>query len=110
MSGADPIPLLQELASPGTRDRRTTPRSVLCRRTTPSIEKRFLLEHCDSGLFVHVEFVPDRLPNELRSVLRRFPENTLQLEVGVQTLEPSVAARINRIQNGGNGGQPYGCL
>lgn len=58
----------------------------------------FLLDHVDSGLFVHVEFVPDRLPGELRSILRRFPENTLQLEVGVQTFDPSVAARINRVQ------------
>lgn len=68
---------------------------------TPTSVKilEFLLEHCESGLFVHVEFVPHRLPDELRSVIRRFPKNTLQLEVGIQTFDPSVAARINRVQN-----------
>jgi radical SAM superfamily enzyme YgiQ (UPF0313 family) len=51
------------------------------------------------GLFLHFELVPDRLPPELRELLARFPAGTLQLEVGIQTFDPEVAAAISRRQD-----------
>lgn len=51
------------------------------------------------GLFLHFEMVPDRLPPELRELLARFPAGTLQLEVGIQTFDPVVAASIGRRQD-----------
>jgi radical SAM superfamily enzyme YgiQ (UPF0313 family) len=48
------------------------------------------------GLLVHFEMVPSRFPDELKEVLARFPPGTLRLEIGVQTLNAEVSARIGR--------------
>lgn len=59
----------------------------------------FFLERLDPELLLHFEVVPDRLPEPLRKTLARFPAGVLQLEVGVQTFDPEVQARISRRQN-----------
>lgn len=59
----------------------------------------FFLERYAPGLFVHFEMVPDRLPSGLREVIARFPEGSLQFEVGIQTFDEAVSARISRRQN-----------
>lgn len=59
----------------------------------------FFLERLRPGLFLHFEVVPDRLPELLKQRLQRFPPGSLQLEVGIQTFNPEVAARINRRQD-----------
>lgn len=59
----------------------------------------FFLERMQPGLFVHFEMVPDRFPHQLREVVRRFPPGTLQLEIGVQTLNPDVSVNISRRQD-----------
>lgn len=59
----------------------------------------FFLARMDRGLFVHFEMVPDRLPPALRQTLARFPTGSIQLEVGIQTFNPDVAALISRRQN-----------
>lgn len=46
--------------------------------------------------FVHFEVVPDHFPKTLRERIAKFPPGALQLEVGIQTLDPAVAANINR--------------
>jgi len=64
---------------------------------------RTILEFCLAqwrpGRFFHFELVPDRLPAELREVIAKFPAGALQFEVGVQTFNPEVAARISRRQD-----------
>jgi hypothetical protein len=45
---------------------------------------------------VHFEMFPSRFPPELRETLIRFPPGTLRLEIGIQTFNADVAARINR--------------
>ena len=45
---------------------------------------------------VHFEVIPDHFPALLRERLARFPAGTLQLEIGIQTLDAATAARINR--------------
>ena len=59
----------------------------------------FFLDNHVPGMFVHFEMVPDRLPDELREIIARFPDGTLQFEVGIQTFNPEVATRISRRQN-----------
>ncbi|MDD5349303.1 MAG: DUF4080 domain-containing protein [Chthoniobacteraceae bacterium] len=59
----------------------------------------FFRRRCQPGLFLHFEIVPDRLPQPLREALAAFPPGTLQLEAGVQTFNPEVAARIHRRQD-----------
>jgi len=53
----------------------------------------------DPLLLVHFEMVPDRLPEPLRARIAAFPAGVLQFEVGVQTFDPAVAARIDRRQD-----------
>ena len=48
---------------------------------------------------VHFEMVPSLFPPELLQALTRFPPGTLRLEIGIQTLNPQVSARINRPSN-----------
>jgi len=48
---------------------------------------------------VHFEMVPSRFPPELMETLARFPPGTLRLEIGIQTLNPDVSARIGRPSN-----------
>ncbi|WP_035247550.1 B12-binding domain-containing radical SAM protein [Desulfogranum mediterraneum] len=48
---------------------------------------------------VHFEVIPDHFPPPLKEQLRQFPPGSLQLEVGIQTLNPEVAAGISRRLN-----------
>lgn len=59
----------------------------------------FLRERWQPGRLFHFELVPDRLPEALRSIIVRFPPGALQFEVGVQTFNADVAARISRRQD-----------
>lgn len=60
---------------------------------------KFFLQYTDLGLFLHFELVPDRLPAEIRELIRLFPAGSLQFEVGIQTLNPFVAKNISRNNN-----------
>ena len=59
----------------------------------------FFLQHYRDGLFLHFEMIPDRLPDELADTLVKFPRGVLQFEVGIQTFNEEVAARIRRRQD-----------
>ena len=53
----------------------------------------------DDPVFAHFELVPDHLPESLKATIRRFPAGTLQFEIGIQTFNAEVQARISRRQN-----------
>ncbi|MEZ4462210.1 MAG: DUF4080 domain-containing protein [bacterium] len=59
----------------------------------------FFLERLDENTFIHFEMIPDRLPDELRDIVAKFPAGALQFEVGIQTFDAPTAARISRRQN-----------
>jgi Fe-S oxidoreductase len=59
----------------------------------------FFLERYQPGHFFHFEMVPDRLPEQLREVIAKFPAGALQFEVGIQTFNEEVGALIKRRQN-----------
>lgn len=48
------------------------------------------------SFFLHFEVVPDRFDERLLQSLARFPAGGVQLEMGVQTLDPEVGERISR--------------
>ena len=52
----------------------------------------------DDPPFLHFELVPDHLPERLKDAIVRFPAGTLQFEIGIQTFDPQVQARISRRQ------------
>jgi radical SAM superfamily enzyme YgiQ (UPF0313 family) len=53
----------------------------------------------DDPLFAHFELVPDHLPDALKEAIVRFPAGALQFEIGIQTWNPEVQARISRRQD-----------
>ena len=57
----------------------------------------FFLDKCESEpCFVHFEVIPDHFPDTLKERISRFPAASLQLEIGIQTLNAEVAKRIHR--------------
>ena len=46
--------------------------------------------------FAHFEVIPDHFPDVLKAKISLFPEGSLQLEIGIQTLDPIIAKGINR--------------
>jgi len=46
--------------------------------------------------FAHFEVIPDHFPDVLKEKIARFPAGSLQLEIGIQTLDPLIAKGINR--------------
>jgi len=60
---------------------------------------QFFLDRYQPGLFLHFEMIPDRLPDPLRELIAKFPPGSLQFEVGIQTFNEDVAARISRQQD-----------
>ncbi|MDX2227564.1 MAG: radical SAM protein [Verrucomicrobiae bacterium] len=59
----------------------------------------FFLDRHTPGMFLHFEMVPDRLPDALKDLIRRFPPGALQFEVGIQTFDGTVGGLISRRQN-----------
>ncbi len=56
-------------------------------------------EQNSQNLFLHFELIPDHLPEKLKSTISRFPEGSLQFEIGIQSLNPVVQDIISRKQN-----------
>jgi radical SAM superfamily enzyme YgiQ (UPF0313 family) len=53
----------------------------------------------EKELMVHFEMIPSLFPPELREILTRFPQGTLRIEIGIQTLNNETASIINRHSN-----------
>ena len=90
---------MQTLLNRGVRSFKFVDRTFNLSPTTSTKILGFFLKHIEMGLFLHFELVPDRLPIEIRELIRLFPEGSLQFEVGIQTLNPSVAKNISRNNN-----------
>ncbi|MDT8338400.1 MAG: DUF4080 domain-containing protein [Sulfurimonas sp.] len=56
----------------------------------------FLAKEEKPPYFAHFEVVPDHFPDSLKAKIALFPEGALQLEIGIQTLNPEIAANISR--------------
>ena len=52
----------------------------------------------DDPPFVHFELIPDHLPERLKDMIARFPDGTLQFEIGIQSFDADVQARVSRRQ------------
>jgi len=90
---------MQNLLDRGARTFKFVDRTFNLNIATASVVLRFFLERWRDGMFLHFEMIPDRLPEPLRELIARFPPGGLQLEVGIQTFNPDVAARISRRQD-----------
>jgi radical SAM superfamily enzyme YgiQ (UPF0313 family) len=85
---------LADLWERGARQFKFVDRALHLGITTAILD--FFIARLADTVFVHFEAIPGNLPTRLFDRLRQFPAGSLQLEVGVQTLNPDVAARIGR--------------
>jgi radical SAM superfamily enzyme YgiQ (UPF0313 family) len=60
---------------------------------------QFFLDRWRDGLFLHFEMIPDRLPEQLRALIKKFPAGAVQFEVGIQTFDDATSKNISRRQN-----------
>lgn len=60
---------------------------------------QFFLDRMSDDLFLHFEVIPDHLPEALKEMITKFPEGSLQFEIGIQTLNPQVQSLISRRQD-----------
>ena len=87
---------MDKLITRGARQFKFVDRTFNLSIATSSQILTFFLERVNQGLFLHFEMVPDRLPNELRELIAKFPAGSLQFEIGIQTWNPAVAALVSR--------------
>lgn len=90
---------LDDLLKRGARQFKFVDRTFNLNLNTSRAILEFLLERFEPGMFFHFEMVPDRLPDGLREIVKRFPAGALQFEVGIQTFNETVAGLISRRQN-----------
>jgi len=90
---------LRKLLDRGLRHFKFVDRTFNLNLHVSRIILEFFLDNPRPGLFLHFEMIPDRLPTDLRDLIRRFPPGSLQFEVGIQTFNPEVADRIRRRQD-----------
>jgi radical SAM superfamily enzyme YgiQ (UPF0313 family) len=67
--------------------------------TSIKIMDFFLEKMQDEKVYLHFELIPDHLPDKLKAVMQRFPEDSLQFEIGIQSLNPDIQDIISRKQD-----------
>lgn len=90
---------IKKLLDRGARSFKFVDRTFNLTPTTSTRILKFFLDHIENDLFLHFELVPDRLPTEIRNLIKLFPAGSLQFEVGIQTLNPVVAKNISRLND-----------
>ncbi|NLZ18126.1 MAG: DUF4080 domain-containing protein [Desulfobulbaceae bacterium] len=86
---------LEALWQRGARTFKFVDRSFnLSQQSTLAILDFFLAK--EPPFHAHFEVVPEHFPQAIKEQLCRFPPGTLQLEIGIQTLQPPVATAIGR--------------
>ncbi len=66
-------------------------------RTANKILDFFLAK--EEPYFAHFEVIPDHFPESIKEKMKLFTHGALQLEIGIQTLNPQVAKNVSRVLN-----------
>ncbi|MCX6836710.1 MAG: radical SAM protein [Verrucomicrobia bacterium] len=90
---------MQRLLDRGATQFKFVDRTFNLHLPTSSAILQFFLDRWREGLFLHFEMVPDRLPEQLRGLIKKFPAGAVQFEVGIQTFDESTSKNISRRQN-----------
>lgn len=93
------FPMFGKLIERGARIFKFLDRSFNINAAHAAAVLRYFLENRRDGMMLHLEWEPDHLPPTLEALLAEAPPGFIQLEVGVQTFNPEVAARIDRPLN-----------
>jgi radical SAM superfamily enzyme YgiQ (UPF0313 family) len=90
---------LEELYQRGARNFKFVDRTFNLKIDASIRVLQFFLDRLTDDLFLHFEVVPDHLPDRLKAMIARFPIGVLQLEVGIQSFNPTVQHTISRRQD-----------
>jgi radical SAM superfamily enzyme YgiQ (UPF0313 family) len=90
---------LQRLLDRGALQFKFVDRTFNLNLNTSRAILEFFLQRWREGMFVHFEMVPDRLPEQIREIIAKFPPGALQFEVGIQTFDEATSRNISRRQN-----------
>lgn len=90
---------MQRLLDRGATQFKFVDRTFNLHLPTSSAILQFFLDRWREGLFLHFEMVPDRLPEQLRGLIKKFPAGAVQFEVGIQTFDEATSKNISRRQN-----------
>ena len=90
---------LQKLIDRGVKQFKFVDRTFNLNLNTSKTLLQFFLDRYQPGLFFHFEMIPDRLPEGLREIIRKFPAGALQFEIGIQSFNEEVCALISRRQD-----------
>jgi radical SAM superfamily enzyme YgiQ (UPF0313 family) len=94
---------LERLYARGARHFKFVDRTFNLKAETGCRILRFFLDRIEQRPgdvpFLHFELIPDRLPDELKALIVRFPAGTLQFEIGIQTFDARVQKLISRRQD-----------
>ena len=89
---------MQQLVDRGARQFKFVDRTFNLKAETSRRILEFFLDSEVKNFFLHFELIPDRLPDVLLDLLPKFPENSLQFEIGIQSFNADVQKRISRKQ------------
>ena len=90
---------LEKLYNRGARNFRFVDRTFNLKVAASQRILEFFLARMDGNLFLHFELIPDHLPEKLKETILKFPLGALHFEIGIQTFNPEVQARISRRQD-----------
>ncbi len=90
---------MRRLLDRGARQFKFVDRTFNLHLPTSTAILQFFLDHRRDGMFLHFEMIPDRLPEQLRGLIKKFPPGSVQFEVGIQTFDDATSRNISRRQN-----------
>ena len=90
---------LETLYARGARNFRFVDRTFNLKVVVSERILQFFLDRMDDNLFLHFELIPDHLPDKLKEIIARFPPGALHFEIGIQSWNVTVQARISRRQD-----------
>jgi radical SAM superfamily enzyme YgiQ (UPF0313 family) len=90
---------MDKLIQRGARNFKFIDRTFNLKVSTSVDILEFFLARMTDDLYLHFEVIPDNLPEKLKKALIRFPKNSLQFEIGVQTFDPKIQSLISRKQD-----------
>ena len=85
---------IQTLIDRGARQFKFVDRTFNLSPKSSSRILQFFLDQKLPDLFLHFEMVPDRFPDSLRDWIVQFPKGSIQFEVGIQSFNPEVTAKL----------------
>ena len=90
---------LQKLYDRGVRQFKFVDRTFNLKIQSSIRVLEFFLQKLDEDLFLHFELIPDHLPEKLKEIIKKFPDGSLQFEIGIQSFDDNTQKIISRKQD-----------